>query len=175
MMRAVICKGDPTSHGGDVIEGNEDATTDGRPIAQKGHMTHCPKCKGNFPISEGVDFHTYAGIGTAVEGMRTACGATLIATTTKDSMLIDDQSEAEAVMAAPSAAKPAPAKYAGSFRAVDEGSGSPVPGMPYRIELPDGTTLRGVTNSDGYTERITGLDPATARLHWENDKPADPD
>jgi uncharacterized Zn-binding protein involved in type VI secretion len=73
-MRAVICKDDPTSHGGVVLEGNARATADGRQIAQKGHMTHCPKCKGDFPIVEGLGFHTFAGTGTAVEGMKTACG-----------------------------------------------------------------------------------------------------
>lgn len=88
MMRAVICKGDPTSHGGKVLEGNELVTTNGRAVAQKGHMTFCPQCKGNFPIAEGLDFHTYAGIGTAVDGMKTACGAKLIAT--QNQMVIDD-------------------------------------------------------------------------------------
>lgn len=92
MARAVICKGDPTSHGGKVLEGNEDATIDGRPIAQRGHQTWCPQCKGKFPINEGLDFHTFAGIGTAVEGMKTACGAILIAT--QHQMTIDDQSDA---------------------------------------------------------------------------------
>ncbi|MBB3117935.1 PAAR domain-containing protein [Pseudoduganella violacea] len=90
MARAVICKGDPTSHGGNVLEGNEDATIDGRPIAQRGHQTWCPQCKGKFPIKDGLDFHTFAGIGTAVEGMKTACGAILIAT--QRQMSIEDQS-----------------------------------------------------------------------------------
>lgn len=80
MARAVICKGDPTSHGGEVLEGNETATIDGRPIALQGHRTYCPLCKGYFPISDGLDFHSFGGIGTAVEGMKTACGALLIAT-----------------------------------------------------------------------------------------------
>lgn len=88
MMRAVICKGDPTSHGGKVLEGNELVTTHGRAVAQLGHMTVCPQCKGQFPIIEGLAFHTYAGIGTAVDGMQTACGAKLIAT--QQQMMIDD-------------------------------------------------------------------------------------
>lgn len=172
VMRAVICKGDPTSHGGKVLEGNEFVTTNGRQIAQKGHMTYCPQCKGNFPIEEGLDFHTIAGVGTAVEGMKASCGAILIATTTKDSMVIDDRSEADAGAAAEtatSAAATMPPNF-GSFRAIDESTGKPVPGMPYRIDLPDGTTLRGVTDADGYTERVTGHDPATVKLRWENDQ-----
>ena len=163
VMRAVICKDDPTSHGGIVLEGNVRATADGRPIALKGHMTRCPQCKGDFPIVEGLGFHSFSGVGTVVEGMKTACGAILLATTTKGFMMIDDRSDA----AAASAAQADPPN-AGSFRAVDERTGKPVPGMPYRIELPDGSVLRGVTNADGHTERVTGHDPATVRLHWES-------
>lgn len=91
MMRAVICKGDPTSHGGKVIEGDETSTFEGRAISSKGHMTYCPKCKGTYAIVEGMEFHSFFGEGTAVEDMKTACGAKLIATTTKGNMMLDDQ------------------------------------------------------------------------------------
>ena len=86
-MRAVICKGDRTSHGGRVLEGNPNVTTGGRQIAQLGHATICPLCKGKFPIIEGVASHTYGGKPTAVHGMKTACGATLLAS--QNEMLID--------------------------------------------------------------------------------------
>jgi len=170
VLRAVICKNDPTSHRGVVLVGNVHATANGRPIALKKHMTHCPQCKGDFPIVEGLGFHSFSGVGTAVEEMKTACGATLIATTTKGFMMIDDRSEAAASAAAAAAASAAQATppNAGSFRAVDERTGKPVPGMSYRIELPDGSVLRRVTNADGHTERVTGHDPATVRLHWES-------
>lgn len=156
MMRAVICKGDPTSHGGKVLEGNANVTTNGRQVAQRGHLTFCPKCKGNFPIAEGLDFHTYAGIGTAVDGMRTACGAKLMAT--QHTMQIDD---------APAAA--AAGNYSATFRALDEESGAPVAGLPYRLLLPDGRTVRGVTDSDGRTETVSGHDPASVQLFWESE------
>jgi len=170
VMRAVICKGDPTSHGGEVLEGTPLSTANGRPISLKGHMTRCPRCKGDFPIVEGLGFHSFAGVGTVVEGMKTACGAILIATTTKGFMMIDDRSEAEAAAAASAAA--AVPTNAGAFRAVDKQTGTPVPDMPYRIELPDGSVLRGVTNANGYTERVTGHDRATLRLHWETSETA---
>lgn len=175
-MRAVICKDDPTSHGGVVLEGNVDVTAGGRPIARMGHMTRCPRCKGVFPIVDGLAFHTYAGVGTVVEGMKTACGAVLIATTTKGFVMIDDGAGAGAdaaggdAGAAQAATAPPTASHSGTFRAVDETSGEPVPGLPYRIELPDGSALRGVTNAGGYTERVTGHDPASVRLHWDADR-----
>lgn len=181
VMRAVVCKDDPTSHGGVVVEGNVLATVHGRQIAQKGHMTRCPKCKGDFPIVEGLPFRSIAGVGMAVEGMKTACGATLIATTTQGFMMVEDQSEAGESAAAETAAAAAAAaptaqavvQHAASFRAVDEHTGEPMTDMPYRIELPDGSSLRGRTGADGYTERVNGHDPALVRLHWESDTAGD--
>lgn len=169
MLRAVICKGDPTSHGGKVLEGDELVTTNGRAVAQKGHMTICPQCKGQFPIAEGLDFHTYAGVGTAVDGMKTACGAKLIAT--QQQMLIDDAGggRGAAADASPLAAASSEQRgqYSGAFRAVDERSGEPVAGLPYRIELPDGRTVRGVTDKDGLTRHVSSDTPDTVKLYWE--------
>ena len=83
MGKAVICKGDKTSHGGVVIQGLASATIEGRQIACIGHKTVCPQCKGSFPIIEGAGNHSFMGLGTAVDGMKTACGASLIASQTK--------------------------------------------------------------------------------------------
>jgi uncharacterized Zn-binding protein involved in type VI secretion len=50
-----IVKGDKTSHGGTVIEGDPTFETHGKPVALVGHMTTCPKCKGGpFPIAIGA-------------------------------------------------------------------------------------------------------------------------
>lgn len=172
MERAIICKGDSTSHGGKVLEGRAAMMIEGRPVAQLGHNTFCPLCKGTFPIIEGVPFHTHLGVGTAVEGMKTACGATLIAS--QHHVTIDiapgpdtaDFAHAPPPMSETMADTPKP-DYSGVFRAVDKISGKPVAGLPYRIELPDGGILRGSTDADGYTQRITKHDPATVKLHWE--------
>jgi hypothetical protein len=51
----------------------------GRPIAYIGYQTHCPKCKGTYPIVEGVIITTFYGMGVVVAGMKTACGAVLLA------------------------------------------------------------------------------------------------
>jgi uncharacterized Zn-binding protein involved in type VI secretion len=168
MLRAVICKGDPTTHGGNVLEGNELVTTNGRAVAQLGHKTFCPQCKGTFPIIEGLDFHTYAGIGTAVDGMQTACGAKLIAT--QQQMVIDDGSGGgTSASAAAARADGERGRYSGAFRAVDETTGQPVAGLPYRIELPDGRTVRGVTNETGHTQHVSSNSPDTVKLYWETE------
>jgi uncharacterized Zn-binding protein involved in type VI secretion len=184
MMRSVICEGDPTSHGGKVMEGHGPATIDGRKIARRGHLTYCPQCKGSFPIIEGVDHHTFAGVGTALDGMKTACGAELIATQQRMKIEdgISDPSSSHATSARPDAAPEAekvveePAEFplttstdsfSGSFRAVDLNTGTPLMGIPYRIELEDGSTVRGVTDTQGKTQHITSTAAETIRLYWE--------
>jgi uncharacterized Zn-binding protein involved in type VI secretion len=72
--------GDPTSHGGKVIEGSPVDICHGKPIAYLGHKTFCPQCKGTFPIIDGAPTTTFYGKGVALAGMKTACGAVLIAT-----------------------------------------------------------------------------------------------
>jgi hypothetical protein len=51
----------------------------GKPIAYMGHKVQCPRCKGTFPIVEGALTTTFYGKGVALAGMKTACGAVLIA------------------------------------------------------------------------------------------------
>lgn len=56
----------------------------GKPIAYMGHQTYCPQCKGNFPIIDGAPTTTFYGKGVALAGMKTACGAVLLATQLTD-------------------------------------------------------------------------------------------
>ncbi len=80
MAGEIIRKGDPTSHGGTVLEGSLTDICHGKPIAYIGHRVHCPKCRGDFPIVEGVVTTTFYGKGVAIAGMKTSCGASLIPT-----------------------------------------------------------------------------------------------
>lgn len=86
MAREIIRKGDPTSHGGTVVEGSLTDICMGKPIAFMYHKVYCPLCKGTFPIVEGVLATTFYGKGVAVAGMKTACGAVLIATQFTDTV-----------------------------------------------------------------------------------------
>jgi uncharacterized Zn-binding protein involved in type VI secretion len=84
MAGEIIRMGDPTSHGGKVIEGSLVDICHGKPIAYMGHRTYCPQCKGYFPIIDGAPTTMFYGKGVALGGMKTACGATLIATQLTD-------------------------------------------------------------------------------------------
>lgn len=78
-MLEIIRKGDSTDHGGLVLEGFAQTNLNGRPMAGVGHQVSCPKCKGVFPIIEGSHAYKVGGTPVALHGMKTACGARLIA------------------------------------------------------------------------------------------------
>ncbi|EHR3391387.1 PAAR domain-containing protein [Salmonella enterica] len=78
-LKSVILKGDKTSHGGTVQEGFLSLTYANIPVSGIGHLVSCPKCEGIYPIVEGTKSATLNGVQVAVEGMKTACGAILIA------------------------------------------------------------------------------------------------
>ncbi len=80
--KRVICLGDPTDHGGTVISAAQEKTTvNGRPVVTEGDLVYCPQCKGTFPITEGSPVIRFKGKGGVYEGMKTACGAILFAST----------------------------------------------------------------------------------------------
>lgn len=76
--RPVIRKGDKTSHGGVVISGDETINIFGLPMARLGDRVTCPTCAGVHTIIEGIT-SVSSDRRTAVEGMKTSCGAVLIA------------------------------------------------------------------------------------------------
>jgi uncharacterized Zn-binding protein involved in type VI secretion len=78
-MMEIIRLGDTTDHGGIVTESIPHTNLNGKPMAGKGHIVMCPLCKGPFPIAEGSSTYSVNGIPVALDGMKTTCGATLIA------------------------------------------------------------------------------------------------
>ena len=55
----------------------------------------------------------------------------------------------------------------GGFQVLDQHSNQPKPYIPYRIETADGTTIRGVTDENGYTQQHYGVDPQSIKLFFE--------
>lgn len=78
-MKDIIRLGDLTTHGGVVLQAFPQTGLNGKPFAGVGHNVSCPLCKGIFPIAEGSSTYTVDGIPVALNGMKTACGAALIA------------------------------------------------------------------------------------------------
>lgn len=187
MAGEIIRQGDPTSHGGHVIEGSLVDICHGKPIAYFGHQTYCPLCKGNFPIVEGALIMTLYGQGVALSGMKTACGASLIPTQFSDIVkygndnnftssknfsentsskfdgnLIRNFSETQGNIPAIATASQSLA-YDIVFKAVNA-HGTPVPSTKYRITLEDGSVYIGITDSNGLTQKIGSNYPQLANI-----------
>lgn len=90
-LKRIIRKGDTTTHGGVVLEGVDSFDVMGKSASRIGHMVACPKCKGVFPIIEGVNGFSMFGDGVATEGMKTSCGAELIASQDQLSLEVFDK------------------------------------------------------------------------------------
>lgn len=174
MAGEIIRKGDPTSHGGVVLEGLMTDICMGQPIAYIGHKVQCPQCKGIFPIAEGVFTTIFYGSGVAVAGMKTACGAVLIPTQFTDTVEWSNGDagagssktvqSAQALRIAAAAVALALAKLPDDspneqIRAVDHKTGEPLPELAYYITAPDGSIYAGLTDEDGLCKRVATYQP----------------
>jgi uncharacterized Zn-binding protein involved in type VI secretion len=183
MAGEIIRLGDPTSHGGKVIEGSPLDICHGKPIAYLGHKTFCPKCKGMFPIVDGAPTTTFYGKGVALAGMKTACGAVLIATQFTDVVEIGGGSQSGASQAEsrqskslltnPTARRPelptqsndgiAHADFEQYFEAVDS-SGASVE-LIYRIN--SGKIKLAESAFSGNVTQAFPVDMETALIFWK--------
>ncbi|MCX2683929.1 PAAR domain-containing protein [Pseudomonas sp. DCB_AW] len=82
----IICLADTTDHGGEVVNAIPHTNLNGKPMPGKGYRVLCPLCKGEFPIIEGSDTYRVNGISVALDSMKTACGASLIASASHGSV-----------------------------------------------------------------------------------------
>lgn len=86
MARKIIVVGDPTDHGGRVISGSPSHRIGNKAIARLGDMVDCPKRYPNRSphgvnaIVEGEPDLLIDGIPVALAGHKTACGCSLIGT-----------------------------------------------------------------------------------------------
>ena len=85
-MNSIVRLDDTTDHGGVVIESIPHTNLNGKPMAGKGNLVMCPLCKGAFPIVEGSSTYSVNGVPVALDGMKTACGASLIASGSRASV-----------------------------------------------------------------------------------------
>jgi len=81
-MRKVIRLGDPTSHGGKVLEsGASHFTVEGVAVVLVGDLCSCPITGHSVcRVAEGDPKHLINDVPVAYEGHKTTCGAELIST-----------------------------------------------------------------------------------------------
>lgn len=85
-MKKIVRLGDMTDHGGTVVSSIPHTNLNGKPMAGKSNMVFCPLCKSEFPIIEGSGTYRVNGVPVALDGMKTACGASLIASASHGSV-----------------------------------------------------------------------------------------
>lgn len=171
-MAEIIRQGDPTSHGGKVLEGSMSDICMGKPIAFVGHKVLCPKCKGIFPIAEGAPTTTFYGKGVALAGMKTACGASLIATQFTDTVEYGGgggsaasksntpaRTETSGASAQPlqgtaTTAESSSKEFNEKFMLIDDETGDPLPHTEYAIRRASGEIEHGTTDANGCTHLL---------------------
>ncbi len=126
---------------------------------------------------------SFYGMGVALAGMKTACGATLIATQFTDTVEYGGGAAPRTVSPSVSATPTALAaalggttamppmgdahhdrKYDLAFRVQDESTGKALAYTRYRITLDDGTELIGTTDAGGMTEKACSDHPQNATI-----------
>ncbi|MCO4860913.1 PAAR domain-containing protein [Cupriavidus sp. WGlv3] len=158
MMKGIICRGDKTDHGGTVIEGFANQSAHGRPWAGLGHLVVCPRCKGTFPIIEGHAQVTVDGTPVAMHGMRTACGAVLLASsalTVAEHPLPGAPLTAYMTHSAASATTLTSEAHNDLFVLRDRATGEPMPHVDYAIRRASGEIEYGRTNAHGQTHMLS--------------------
>jgi len=171
MAGEIIRLGDSTSHGGKVLEGSPADICMDKPIAYVGHKVQCPKCKGIFPIVEGAITTSFYGKGVALAGMRTACGAVLIASQFTDIVEYGGGGSSTAPKTSPcSSATLVSANQNGStsmcvvsntaefddkFILLDAETGSPISHTEYAIRRASGEVEFGTTDAAGRTHLLS--------------------
>jgi uncharacterized Zn-binding protein involved in type VI secretion len=173
MAGEIIRLGDSTSHGGIVLEGSPVDICMGKPIAYIGHKVQCPKCKGIYPIVEGAPTTTFYGKGVALAGMRTACGAVLIASQLTDTVecgggqppvrtVVKTENRVDVRAATPKttgdvsiAAISINKQFDDKFILVDAETGKPIPDTEYAIRREAGEIEYGTSDADGHTHLLS--------------------
>lgn len=139
-------------------------------------MTYCPKCKGSFAIIEGAQTATFYGRGVALEGMRTACGAVLIATQFTDTVDYSAGKIGRSENRVPSqyATTCQPEEDGQSFKSPPHSNmvneeiteehfyslldqdGNPATGYLYDLHSGQGLVAKGATYNTGHTMKVDG-------------------
>lgn len=170
-----------------MLEGSQADICMGKPIAFVGHMTYCPKCKGNFPIIDGVMTTTFYGRGVAVDGMKTACGAVLIASQFTDVVQWSTGSASSSRASNRSTSGPASVQRISSeenahtvspentesgieiahFYSLSDDNGNPAEGYLYDLKSDDELHTKAGQYNSGETVTIEGNE-STKIITWLN-------
>lgn len=159
--KSQIIMWDTTSHGGVVISASKTNNWYGKGVVRKGDTVYCPQCPPHFfEVTEGLEncTDTNARLPLATEGHLTSCGATLMAR----------QAPLDLKIAAIEEKGERPVDHGFIFDLLflvkDANTGKPISNLPYRITLANGEQAKGITDSNGQTNKIYSDTATTATL-----------
>ncbi len=169
--RYLIVVGDPTTGGGQALEGLFDVSTeclDGsqRNVVCIGHAVLCGQC-GMTQVVEGAPL-MFVDQPAAYDGCLLACGHKLIATSQRlMSVVLNTTGGTDATVASLSnrlAANGHRQPYDLTFTVTSEETGKPLVGIKYRITLDSGAAVEGTTDEHGLTQTVHSTSPEFATL-----------
>lgn len=181
--RALIRKGDRTTHGGTVLEGDLSFIVEGKPLSRVGDKVHCPRCKGAFPIATGAQT-MFSDQYVARHDDVTGCGAKLIASQNAsfwesedgaDEMLVGEDSVDQAQVTHEQNQHPehelthhsdSDDTYAVRFQSIEPETGLPQPRCVYILTRENGGQHGGITDKNGFTETIVASQSEKIGVHF---------
>lgn len=179
--RYLIVVGDPTTGGGQALEGLADFNIkclDGslRGLVCVGHAVLCGQC-GPTRVTQGAS-HFFVNEPAAYDGCLLACGHKLIAASQRGARVsvnaASHEDEAVTSLSGRLALVGHTQAYDLTFSVTSEETGLPLSGVKYRITLDSGRSTEGVTDEHGLTQTIYSNSPEFATMEVLHDtKPAE--
>ncbi|WP_246641836.1 PAAR domain-containing protein [Paraburkholderia edwinii] len=161
MKRFYILQGDKTTSGGTVVDGLDCAFHHGTKFSFLGASVSCPACGTNgviVPVGPRRKSNLF-GKQFALEGDVCCCrchpSPKLIASQRKSGDVFEAHELVEMGLTPQGvkAAKTPDMNFDERIRVVDS-AGLPMAGVPYHIRTRSGAIYKGLTNSEGYSERV---------------------
>lgn len=167
-----------------MLEGSPSFVCMGKPVSYIGHKVQCPKCRGSYPIVEGVMTASVFGKGVAVAGMKTSCGATLIASQFTVTVEWSRGVRSASSKVSAGGAVPAPVEFVGmlplrvgsvgttaqetvgQYDEQPQLSANLIDGVPYLIVTKDGRKFSGSATPQGTLPRIETYDEEEYTVYW---------
>ena len=162
--RGVIRINDQTDHGGKVISASSGTVVMGLAAALEGDLTFCPQCKGNFPIKTDRQGAKHNGKHYVYHGDVAECGAHLLSSL-----------RLATGIGTPKPGMSGEKKFDLFFHVKHDKTGEGMSNMQYKITLDDGREFKGITDSNGYTDKVFSDSAQIAKIEvpYHDDSAAD--
>lgn len=168
-MKPFITKGCQTSHGGIVVEADNTFVVEGIGVHLEGMSHFCPKCKVVVKaISTGQGFVTVGGKTIIMADDVTTCGAKFLP---KQNLAVRDAGSGAGKGNAASSSFVGNKQYSGQYQLINELDGQPYKNIKYTITYDDGSSVEGISDEEGMTEKLSYRDqPNTITIQVAEDE-----